>query len=268
MSPRSADHHRRCDRHHRRNPHRQQVGTGGLRRLRAKISTDAWLSVEKAVKLDIDTTTLDGEGQAAKGTIKVFTLKQPAAPVRGEVDGGRYWWRPVKENEEPKPDPAKPISWELGDIAYSGEFNTNGNGKADTSVKLGGIYRAIVETTDKFGKKVSTKYQFTVVNLAATVFPVKVTNYVNAPKWSLEPGEEFHALGHWLRRGPCLRGSGTPGQPPPVVLDRSRQDAGDRQAEGERGDAGRIPRPHHVASARTGRISSAGTSTCRGRTRT
>ncbi|MBA4188712.1 MAG: hypothetical protein C0467_11995 [Planctomycetaceae bacterium] len=163
--------------------------------LRAKLSTDAWLTTDKDVKFDINTATLDGEGQVAKGTIKVYALKQPEKPARGEIDSGRYWWRPVKEDEVPKPDPAKPISWELGDVAFSGDFTTNGNGKADTSTKLApGIYRAILETADKFGKKVTTKYQFTVLNPAAATFNVKIPNFVAAPKWSVEPGEEFTML--------------------------------------------------------------------------
>ncbi|MCE9568364.1 MAG: hypothetical protein K8U57_40705 [Planctomycetes bacterium] len=163
--------------------------------LRAKVSTDAWTSIEKDVKFDINTTTLDGEGQVAKGNIKVYALKQPEKVARGEVDSNRYWWRPVKEDEVPKPDPSKPISWELGDVAYAADFTTNGNGKTDTSAKLApGIYRAIVETTDKFGKKVTAKHQFTVVNPAAAAFNVKVPNFINSPKWTVEPGEEFTML--------------------------------------------------------------------------
>jgi uncharacterized protein YfaS (alpha-2-macroglobulin family) len=163
--------------------------------LRAKITSDAWLSVEKDSKFDLSTTTLDGEGQAAKGTFKIFALKQPERATRGEIGGGFWYpWR-AKEDEAPKPDPAKPISWELGEQVFSSDFATNGNGKADASTKLAaGIYRAILETTDKFGKKVTTKYQFTVVNPASDKFNVRVTNFVSAPKWSVEPGEEFVLL--------------------------------------------------------------------------
>src|SRR5262249_35235342 len=126
--------------------------------LRAKITSDPWLTVEKDTKFDISTTTLDGEGQAAKGTFKIHALKQPDKVARPALDGGYRYWPGLKENEEPKPDPSKPISWELGDVVFSTDFATNGNGKADTSTRLpAGIYRAILETTDKFGKKVTTK---------------------------------------------------------------------------------------------------------------
>ncbi len=159
--------------------------------LRATVTADAWLIVANDVKFDISTTTLDGEGQAAKGTLKVFALKQPAKPARPEVQG-QVWWPRLKEDEVPKPDPAKPISWELGEEVFGTDFASNEKGQTNASTKLpAGIYRAVLETTDKFGKKVTTRHQFTVLDPAANAFNVKVPNHVAAPKWSVEPGEEF-----------------------------------------------------------------------------
>ncbi len=159
--------------------------------LRAKIAADEWQTVDKDVKFNLTTTTLDGEGQAAKGSFKVYALKQPDKVTRGEIPGFPYYY-PHLRVEEPKPDPSKPISWELGNVAFSTDFETNGNGKAETAAKLpAGIYRAILETTDKFGKKVTAKYQFTVLNPSIDKFSVNIPNLVLAPKWSVEPGEEF-----------------------------------------------------------------------------
>lgn len=159
--------------------------------LRAKITANEWETVDQDVKFDLSTTTLDGEGQASKGTFKVYALKQPEKVVRGELPNMNYYY-PLMNMDEPKPDPSKPISWELGEVVFSNDFTTNGNGKADTSTKLpAGIYRAILETTDKFGKKVTAKFQFTVVNPAIDKFNVKIPNLVLAPKWTVEPGEEF-----------------------------------------------------------------------------
>ena len=161
--------------------------------LRAKVSSDAWLTIEKEAKFEINTTTLDGEGQAAKGTFKVFALKQPLRPARAEIAGNAYWQPRIgKEDDAPKADPAKPISWELGEQVFTTDFATNGNGKAEASTKLAaGIYRAVLETTDKFGNPVTTKYQFTVLLPLSETFNVMVPNHVAAPKWTLEPGEEF-----------------------------------------------------------------------------
>lgn len=165
--------------------------------LRATITADEWLTSTQDSAFAISTTTLDGEGQSAKGNIKIHTLKQPAKVVREDIGGGYYLrFRPgAGANDEPQPDPSKPISWELGDSVFNADFETNGNGKADVKTKLNpGIYRAVLETKDKFGKKVTTKYQFTVVNPTADKFNVKVPNTIVAPKWSVEVGETFEML--------------------------------------------------------------------------
>ena len=165
-----------------------QVGSVALR---AKIAANDWETVDQDVKFDLSTATLDGEGQAAKGTFKVYALKQPEKVVRGELQNFNYY-SPLVKAEEPKPDPSKPMSWELGEVIFSADFTSNGNGKAETSTRLpAGIYRAILETTDKFGKKVTAKFQFTVVNPKADTFGIQIPNLVLAPKWTVEPGEEF-----------------------------------------------------------------------------
>jgi len=47
----------------------------------------------------------------------------------------------------------KPQSWELGDVAFSTDFTTDGKGLKDVSSKLpAGIFRVIAESQDKFGK--------------------------------------------------------------------------------------------------------------------
>jgi uncharacterized protein YfaS (alpha-2-macroglobulin family) len=163
--------------------------------LRATVRADDWLTVDQPIKLNLKTTTLDDEGQAAKGTLKVFTLRQPDRVARGDILGTPYWFPKLKDDESPKPDPAKPISWEIGEQVYATDIATDEKGTAEASAKLpAGIYRAILETTDKFGKPVTAKHQFTVVNPAADKFNVKVANHIASPKWSVEPGEEFVLL--------------------------------------------------------------------------
>ena len=124
----------------------------GYAALRATVSADEWQVDGKDVALTVTTKTLDGEPLMAKGTLKVFKLKQPDTVARPEIDGGRRYVRIVAD-KEPKPDPSKPVSWELGEVAFSGDFNTDGAGKAVLNAKLpAGIYRAVVDTADKFGK--------------------------------------------------------------------------------------------------------------------
>ena len=165
--------------------------------LRATVSADQWLTNDKEASFAISTTTLDGEGQTAKGTLTIHALKQPEKVARPDISGDYHprFRRGGGANEEPLPDPSKPQSWELGDAVFTGNFETNGNGKTDVKSKLApGIYRAILETTDKFGKKVTARYQCTVLNPTADKFNVKVPNALNAPKWTVEVGEEFTML--------------------------------------------------------------------------
>ena len=74
----------------------------------------------------VSTATLDGLGQEAKGTLKVYHLKQPAQVARPATDG-QFHYRFQIEEKEPKPDPGKPVSWELGEVAFSTDFTTDGN---------------------------------------------------------------------------------------------------------------------------------------------
>ncbi|HEY1188659.1 MAG TPA: alpha-2-macroglobulin family protein, partial [Gemmata sp.] len=163
--------------------------------LRATVGSDAWVTSDKETTFTVTTTTLDGEGQAAKGAFKIHALKQPNKVARPDLEGGYHPRFRAGANEDPLPDASKPASWELGDVVFSANVETNGNGKAEVKTKLApGVYRTVLETADAFEKKVTARYQFTVVNPTADTFPVKVPNFVNSPKWSVEVGEEFTLL--------------------------------------------------------------------------
>jgi hypothetical protein len=159
--------------------------------LRATVTTAEWQTADAPVKLTVGTTSLDGAGREAAGTVKVYRLKTPERPVRGELDGG-FRPYPVPAGKTPRPDPSKPVSWELGEVAHIGEFKTDGKGKAELDAKLpAGIYRAVVETKDPFGKAVTGKAQLLVLAPAADKLVVPVPNVVSAPKWTVEPGQMF-----------------------------------------------------------------------------
>jgi hypothetical protein len=74
-------------------------------------------------------------------------------------------------------------------------FHTDAAGKATLSFKLeAGAYRAMLATQDRFLKKVTARLPLVVLKPDAKRLAVKVPNLVAAPKWSLEPGQEFMAL--------------------------------------------------------------------------
>ncbi len=174
-----------------------EVGYVGLR---ATVSAGDWLTEDAETKLAVTTTSLDGEGRAAEGTLKVFKLKQPEKVARPEIDGGHRPYRlpTPAAGADPKAmpvNPAKPATWETDGVAFEAKVTTDGAGKAGASVKLpAGPYRAVFETKDAFGKAVTARAQLDVLNPTADRFPTKIPDLVAAPKWSLQPGEKFLAL--------------------------------------------------------------------------
>ena len=183
----------------------QRSVNAGYTALQASLTAEEWQTDAKAVEVKISTTTLDGDGKSAQGTLKIYHLKQPdkvvraslhgrvaPMPRRGRTGGGKIVPAGVPG---PTPDPSNPNSWELGAIAVERAFTTDGAGKGSLSFKLGaGPYRAMLETKDRFGKKVTAQLNVQVLKLDNKSLAVKIPNLVAAPKWSLEPGDEFMAL--------------------------------------------------------------------------
>ncbi|HLP06793.1 MAG TPA: alpha-2-macroglobulin family protein, partial [Opitutaceae bacterium] len=165
----------------------------GYTALQASVSAAEWQTPDKPVELTLSTSSLDGVPQSAAGTLKVFVLQQPAAVQRAALQQERYWW--WGGDAEPQPDPTKPESWALGDVLTEQTFTTAADGTAKVSAKLpAGLYRAVVETKDRFGKPVTARSVVEVVDPVAKAYGVKVPNHFAAPAWSVEPGATFTAL--------------------------------------------------------------------------
>ena len=183
----------------------QRSVNAGYTALQASLTADEWQTDGNPVEVKISTQTLDGDGKSALGTLKIYHLKQPdkvvraslhgrvsPMPRRGRVGGGKIVPAGIPG---PKPDPSNPNSWELGAVAVERAFTTDGAGKGALSFKLGaGPYRAMLETKDRFGKKVTAQLNVQVLKLDNKSLAVKIPNLVAAPKWTLEPGDEFMAL--------------------------------------------------------------------------
>src|SRR5262249_52415637 len=161
---------------------------------KASLTADDWQTNDKEVKITVKTQTHDDEGQAAKATLKVYRLKQPEKVQRAELQSG-YYPRHFVGDKEPKPDPSNPNSWPLGEVVAEREVATDDTGSKEVAIKLdAGIYRAMLETKDRFGKTVTARLPLQVLKPGAAKLNVKLPNLVAAPKWSVEPGQEFQAL--------------------------------------------------------------------------
>ena len=113
---------------------------------------------------------------------------------RAQLNQYRYNYFTGEPIDADKPDMSNPNNWELGEVVFEQAFKTDKDGNAKINTKLdAGLYRAVVSTKDRFGKDVSALAQMQVLDPAATNFDIKIPQELAAPKWSLEPGEEFVA---------------------------------------------------------------------------
>jgi len=175
----------------------QRVVRIGYTALQSIVSAAEWQTLEKPVEVTVTTQTLDGEPQAAEGVLKVYRLKEPAQVQRPQLDGPRYWrysgdFDSTQTSEE---DLSNPNYWPLAEAVFERGLTTDAKGQAKAEVKLGvGVYRAMFETQDRFGKKMTGQAQIRVVDPAATKLAIKIPQLFDAPAWSVEPGKEFTAL--------------------------------------------------------------------------
>lgn len=164
----------------------------GYTALSASLSAEDWQTTDEPAKISVRTTTLDGEGQVAEGTLKIYQLKQPEKVHRASLGGRRYYGQ---QEQEPKPDLSNINSWELGEMVDEAKITTDGAGNATYEATLeAGAYRLKFETQDRFGKQVTAELPLKVIDPDAPKLAIKIPDLFAAPKWTVEPGEEFMAV--------------------------------------------------------------------------
>ncbi|MDD4870330.1 MAG: alpha-2-macroglobulin family protein [Kiritimatiellae bacterium] len=165
----------------------------GYSALKAGMSVEEWQTNEKPVEIKLSTTTLDGEGQAAEGKVKICHLKEPEKVERAKLTQWHNYYHEDRSSQVP--DKSDPNSWELGDVAVERKFNSDTNGQVVIEFKLdAGLYRAVLETQDRFGKKVTALLPIRIIKPDATRLSLKIPHMLAAPAWSIEPGKNFLAL--------------------------------------------------------------------------
>jgi hypothetical protein len=158
----------------------------GYTALEARLSADDWQTEAHAVELQIETKTLDGEPQQAEGSVKIYELQPPEKVQRAPLAGF--------EGGDEK-DLSDPNNWPLGNVAVERPFTTDTNGAAKLSFSLrAGAYRAVLETQDRFGKRVTGQLPLQIVKPEAAKLAIKIPNLLASPGWETQPGEQFMAL--------------------------------------------------------------------------
>ena len=178
----------------------------GFVALQASLSAEEWQTEGNPVKVTLKTTSLDGEGRIAEGSLKVHRLKEPESVQRARLGGQRhhhFHGGGMGRDHKPEPDLSNTSSWELGEVVATQGFTTDAEGNKEFSFKLKeGAYRAVLQTEDRFGKEVKGLLPILVVNPEAKRFAIKIPNHVAAPAWTVEPGNSLEAMwGTGYRRG-------------------------------------------------------------------
>lgn len=165
----------------------ERVVNLGYTALEVSLSAEEWQEKGKPVKLEISAKSLDGEGREAKGKVHVHQLKEPERVKRAPLEEDHGW----RQGGEPGGVEA----WELGERVASLDFSTGKDGRGELAIDLArGVYRAVLETKDGFGKAVGARLTIQVLDPAAKELGLKLPFVVAAPDWEVEPGEELAAL--------------------------------------------------------------------------
>ncbi len=162
----------------------------GYTALEAVMSAGSWQSTGQPVEVKVVTRTLDGEPQVAEGSIKLHALNAPGSVQRVPIGG-------EDENLDglPDDDMSSTDKWPLGNVISEQGFTTDTNGVGKVTFTLpAGAYRAVLETRDRFGKVVTGLLPVQVVDPNANRLATRIPFLVAAPRWDLQPGDEFMAL--------------------------------------------------------------------------
>lgn len=175
--------------------------------LEASISANDWQTTDKPVQFNLTTNSLDGKPLPADGKVKVYRLVEPQSVIRAGNLSQIHYPVPRRRGGSPPPrigagpantdapDPSSLTNWEQGELVGEQTFSFKEDSKREVSLALAkGVFRAIVDTKDRFGKPVQAITHVIVVDPKASSLGIKVPDYFQAEKWQLEPGETFVGL--------------------------------------------------------------------------
>ncbi len=159
----------------------------GFTALRTRITSEEWQTTGKPVLLQISSTALDGITVAdSAGTVKIHRLVPPDRVHRAPLENSPM--------NKPAEDLSDPRNWEPGEVVSTLPFQTK-DGAASLEASLQrGAYLIVLETKDRFGKKVVSEELIRVLDPGAKNLGIRVPTMLTASQWQTEPGTDFVAL--------------------------------------------------------------------------
>ncbi|MFC1763118.1 alpha-2-macroglobulin [Planctomycetota bacterium] len=168
----------------------------GYTALQTTLNLDPWQTVDKPVRFTVQTKSLQGEPTSAVGKLTLYRLQEPEQVKRKPLSSPRPWEMPYHRiSREPSGDDTDPKTWKLGERVSEQSIRTDGQGETKIAIPLAaGIYRAVVQTQDRFGRDVTARQTLTVLDTKSTHFDVPIADHFAASHWSVVPGKVFTAL--------------------------------------------------------------------------
>ena len=151
----------------------------GFVALQASLSAEDWQTAGKAQKVTLKTTSLDGEGRIAEGSLKIHRLKQleqstePGLAAKFII----LFMAVVVESTSPSPIFSNTTcgNWAKWSQPRASLIDAEGNKEFSFTLEEG-AYRAVLQTEDRFGKEVKGLLPILVLNPDAKRFGIKVPN--------------------------------------------------------------------------------------------
>jgi hypothetical protein len=170
----------------------------GYAALAAELHAPEWQVADQLVPIRITTQTLDGNPLAAAGSLKIHRLEQPLLVHQGPLGGVRHQVLPMGQGRSTSAeaiDLSNPNHWRMAEVLTTQTFRTTTNGIVTNRVELpAGVFRAVLETQDRFGRKVTSQLQLRVLDPGADRLNIKIPHLLDARALEVEPGQEFLAL--------------------------------------------------------------------------
>jgi uncharacterized protein YfaS (alpha-2-macroglobulin family) len=170
--------------------------------LQASVEFPNQIDRQRAPVLKIRTTNLDGQPEAAQGTIAIQRLQSP-----NKTFVERFWQKPDRfvltqaqfdqnfphlafKNED------APENWQVAESVYSTNFNTAQVDSVAFNLQNWevGTYLITLKTQDKNGKPIEVKQLFTLYDAAAKLIPAHTLQWHQPNKTVYQPGDpaQFH----------------------------------------------------------------------------
>lgn len=176
----------------------------GYSAMQIDLTADHWQTQDRDIKLNVATRTLNGQAIPGKGTLRIYSLREPEQVIRPDILGQRMFrpnravrGRPSGKTLPPsvEPDPADYKNWPLGDQVAALDLDSGDDGVQELAFNLKrGVYRCIAESQDRFGKPIKAELNLKVLDEKAKELGMRLPFVFAMPKASVEPGATWKGV--------------------------------------------------------------------------